>query len=101
MICPFLDETDSGFDLGHSRSPTEVEDQGKSFGERIKRGSRSSNNSETGSKSYTPIFKKKKDSMPQRRPVEKILQPGGDSSDENELPAALQHLTLAQGVKTN
>lgn len=60
------DETDSGFDLGHSRSPTDAEDHNKQFSEQVKRGgSRSSNNSEN--KSYTPIFKKKKDSGPTRR----------------------------------
>lgn len=100
-IVTIADETDSGFDLGNSRSPTEVDDHSKSFGERVKRGSRSSNNSDTG-KSYTPIFKKKKDSTP-RKPERKPAEPSimsGDSSDENDLTSSLGHMTL-QSVSSN
>ena len=66
-----LDETDSGFDLGHSRSPTEVDDNSKTFGEHTKLGSRGSNHShaseKSGGKSYTPIFKKKRQTPPPKR----------------------------------
>lgn len=52
-------------------------------------------------KSYTPIFKKKKDSVPkkpERKPAEPIMS--GDSSDDNELTSNLDHMTL-KSVNSN
>lgn len=60
------DETDSGFDLGHSRSPTEGDDHAtRSFPESVTR-----NSDGEASKSYTPIFKKKKDTpLARKKPL--------------------------------
>jgi len=101
------DETDSGFDLGHSRSPTEVDDNSKSFGDHTKLGSRGSNNShaseKSGGKSYTPIFKKKRQTPPPKRAsVEHKVIAGNeynnvlrrqDSSDE-ELSSQMEQISL-------
>lgn len=81
-----LDETDSGFDLGHSRSPTEVDDNSKSFSEHTKLESRSSSNShasENGGSKYTPLFKKKRQTPPTRRST------GGSQRTSNEYNSAL------------
>lgn len=112
IVFSIADETDSGFDLGHSRSPTEVDDNNKIFADHVKVDARSSNTSsaDTSGKPYTPIFKKKKQMTPvaKRRSVEQkssdsqeyILQGsngrGSDSSDDNdtELSSELDRISL-------
>ena len=95
-IC--LDETDSGFDLGHSRSPTEVDDNAKSFGEHVK--SNSNTSLETGNKSYTPLFKKKRQTPPSRRSTDKskrrdhIMEGAHNESSDEELASQISQVSL-------
>ncbi|XP_067928285.1 ras-associating and dilute domain-containing protein-like isoform X2 [Watersipora subatra] len=91
------DETDSGFELGHSRSPTEADDTGKAFREHIKLGSRSSNASvEATTKSYTPIFRKKSETPPSRRSTTMSKNGVKKTNDvETTLPSEIEHISLA------